>query len=246
MHAAYRDWHAWVIYRDCLCPGSWVCVCVCVCAFQHCCYSIQSLRVEIVLPELAMWYTNFKYYIFVQSQQQKEKNIVKPPVQLDGDKLFDAIHTSRPVQSSWGTGPLAHPWIDPLPCCNTTNYNHYHLLWLLYNREASEDVGEICPPTDDVSMMVPLPASEVTQAHSVVTFLTAVLSLQSQEAFSISLDVNNDEVDDQWILYQCIISSITESKRSRYASTCCRVSDMFQWEGAVDIHTMWSRDLSAV
>ena len=193
-----------------------------------------------------MWYTNFKYYcIFVQSQQQKEKNIVKPPIQLDGKKLFKAMYTSHlAVQPSWEAGPLPHPWILPMPCCNTTDYNHYHLLWLLYNREASEDVGEICP-TDDMSMMVPLPASEVTQAHSIVTFLTAVL-LQSQEAFSISPDDNNYEVDEQWILYQCIISSITESKWSRYASTSCRVSDMFQWEGAVDIHTMWSRDLSAV
>ena len=138
-----------------------------------------------------MWYTY--YYIFVQSQQQKEKNIVKPPIQLDGNKLFNALYTSHPVQPSWGAGPIAHPWILPMPCCNTTDYDHYRLLC---NPAASKDVGEICPPSDGVSIMVPLPASEVNTSTFHSNLSNSFLSLQSQEAFSISLDDNNDEVDE--------------------------------------------------
>ena len=108
--------------------------------------------------------------------------------------MFDAIYTSHPIQPSWEAGPVAHPWIDPLPCCSTIDYSHYHLLQLLCNQAASEDVGEVCPPTDDVSMMVPLPTSEVNINTFHSNLCNSCLSLQSQEAFSISLDDNNDEV----------------------------------------------------
>ena len=180
-----------------------------------------------------MWFKY--YYTFVQSQQQK---VVKPP--LDRDKLFTALYTSHSVQPSWeAAGLVAHPYIVSLLCCSTIDYNHHHPLQL---SAASEDVGEICPPDDGVSMMVPLPTSNASTFHSNPS--NSCLSLLSQEEFFILLDDDNDEVDEQWILYQCIISSITESDWSRYAST--RVSDMFLWEVAVGIHTMWSRDLSVM
>ena len=130
----------------------------------------------------------------MQSQQQKEKNIVKSPVERDRDKLFNTIYTSHLVQPSWGTGPIAHPWIVPLPCYSTIDYNHHHLRQLLCNQAASEDVGKICPPTDNVSMMVPLPTSEVNTSSFHSSLSNSCLSLQSQEAFSILLDDNNDEV----------------------------------------------------
>ena len=174
----------------------------------------------------------------MQSHQQKEKNIVKPPVQLDGNKLFTAIYTSHPVQPSWeAAGLIAHPF--SLPCCSTIDYNHHHPLQL---SAASEDVGEICPPDDGVSMMVPLPTSDTSTFHSDLS--NSCLSFQSQEEFFILIDDNNDEVYEQWILYRCIISSVTESDWSRYARTS--VSDMSRWEGAAGIHTMWSRDLSVM
>ena len=179
----------------------------------------------------------------MQIHQQEEKNIVKPPVQLDENKLFTALYTSRPVQPSWGAaGLVAHSYIDPLPCCSTIDYNHHRLLQL---PAASEDVGEICPPDDGVSMTVALPTSDTSTFHSNLS--NSCLSSQSQEEFFILIDDNNDEVDEQWILYdlyQCIISSVTESDWSRYARTS--VSDMFRWEGAAGIHTMWSCDLSVM
>ena len=117
----------------------------------------------------------------MQSQQQKEKSIVKPP--LDRDKLFTAVYTSCPAQPSWEAAGLVS-----LPCCSTIDYNHHRLLQL---SATSEDVGEICPPDDGVSMMVPLPTSDASTFHSNLS--NSCLSLQSQEEF-ILLDDNNDEV----------------------------------------------------
>ena len=126
--------------------------------------------------------------------QSQENNIVKSPVEPDRDKPFNTIYTSHLVQPSWGTGPIIHPSIVPLPGWSTIDYNHHHLPQLLCNQADSEDVGEICPPTDDVSVMVPLPIFEVNTNTFHSNLSNSSLSLLSQEVFSISHDDNNDEV----------------------------------------------------